>query len=69
MKMAQALERPKMYSPKIYYDLARISKMWLEALEALEESEDKKKLRRKYEEEYKMYISIAEQFEYEMGLA
>ena len=62
-----------MYDSKIYYDLAETSKMWLEAVEELLEEdpgcEEAKELKRKYEEEYKMYIDIAKQFDYEMGLA
>jgi len=62
-----------MYSSQIYYDLAATSKMWLETIkELLEEDpgcEEAKELKKKYEEDYKMYIDIARQFDYEMGLA
>lgn len=62
-----------MYSSKIYYGLADTSKMWLEVIEELlkkdPECVEAKELKRKYEEEYKMYIDIAKQFDYEMGLA
>lgn len=47
--------------------------MWLEAIEKFLEKNPKckeaKELKSKYEKEYKMYIDIAEQFDYEMGLA
>ena len=62
-----------MYSSQIYYDLANISKMWLETVEDLlkedPECEEAKELKVKYEKEYEMYIDIAKQFDYEMGLA
>lgn len=57
-----------MYDSKIYYDLADVSKMWLEALEGAE-GKEAEELKRRYEKEYKMYIDIAKQFDYEMGLA
>ena len=57
-----------MYTSKIYWDLAAISKMWLEVIEN-EKGKEAEELKRRYKEEYKMYTEIAKQFEYEMGLA